>query len=205
MTEEIDPAKSRALEASKEETFNFLDRLTDRDYATEDVEIWLDEGGAHRLAKLREQHGAERDGEKADAIQDQIDELLERLKNSRYIVHLSGISSETYDAVVDAAQKEFPVEYEVSRNPLTMAAEKEIIPSEAREQFFRTHLWAKFITGVTAPNGATDNNITPEWVAVFLNRAPIAAVGRVMQKIEELRMITNWMDELQGPDFLAKS
>lgn len=197
-------AKSKAEAASQKGTFSFLDRLADRNYAEDSVEVFLDEKAGHQIRKLTLSL-AEAQPEDHEHIEAEIEAVREKARDSRYIVHLQGISTESFDAVVDAANKEFPPEYEVSRNPLTMATEREEKPNEDRDQYFRTHLWAKFIKSVEDADGNVDENITPEWVAVFIAQAPIIAQARVSVVVNELRMMTDWMDELQGEDFLAKS
>jgi len=204
--EEIDAeAKAIATEASTEENFNFLDRLAGRNYPTEDVEIYLDEAAGYLIQKLEVDASNTKDGEQADLIHKQIEYQREKAAKSRYVIHMEGISSEEYDACVDAATEQFPIETKDSRNPLTMAPESQVIENPDRDQYFRTLLWSKFIRKVTGPGGGVDSNITPEWVAVFANRAPITAVVKVSNTVDNLRMITDWMDRIQTDDFFPKS
>lgn len=209
MTNELTPeeaeAKAVAVEASKEGNFNFLDRLAGRDYPTEEVEIYIDEAAGHRIQTLEERASNEKDGKQADLIHEQIKFEKAKAEKSRYVIHLEGISVEDYDALIDEAVAQFPVEYTESRNPLTYAPEKAAVENQDREQFFRTALWAKFIRKVVGPDGGSDSNITPEWVAYFMGHAPIAATAKVAVAVEKLRMISDWMDRIQGDDFFPKS
>lgn len=200
-----DDAKAAAVEASQEGNFSFLDRLAGRDYPTEDVEIYLDEAAGHRISALRESLKAETDADKTEELIAQIEAQRDKARKSRYIVRVQGISIEDWDSTIDEANEHYPVQYEESTHPLTMAKVKNPIPSEERETFFRTHSWAKFIQSVTDADGNVDSNITPEWVAVFLNQAPIVAIAKVAVAIDKVRMTTEWMDQIQGDDFLAKS
>lgn len=196
-------AKGKAEEASTEATFSFLDRLLNRNYPTEEVVVYLDEAAGYRIQRL-EAEQARANGEQANVIQKQLDFQHEKAAASRYIVHLEGISVEEYDATIDAAQAEYPLEFEEKRNPLTFATERFAVESPQREQFFRTLLWSKFIRKVVGPDGSVDSNITPDWVAAFIAHAPVIAQLRVAQAVELLRMTTDWMDTLQDDDFLAK-
>jgi len=206
MTEiDVDTARTVAEANSKPGKFSFLDRLQDREYPTEDVEVYLDEAAGLRIHKLTQELIASNDAEQSEVLQKQIAYHSEKARKSRYTIHMQGISTESYDAVVDAAREEFPVEYRESRHPLTMALERTEIENEPREVYFRTHLWSKFIKSVEDPDGNIDDNITPEWVAVLLGHAPIIAQARIQVTLEQLRMTTAWMDEIQGEDFLAKS
>jgi hypothetical protein len=203
--EPIDIAKARAQAELTQEKFSFLDALAGREYPTQDVEIFLNEGAAHKIDRLEKDHTEAWDTEQANLIQNQIDALREKAQASRFIIHLTGIPVDEYDALVDLATEQFPLEYTESRNPLTFALEREVKNNPQREMFFRTHLWAKCITSVSAPGGEVDDNITPEWAATLLGKAPIMALGRIEIAMEELRMVSDWMDRLENEDFLAKS
>lgn len=209
MTEELSPleaeTKAIATEASKEGNFNFLDRLAGRDYPTETVEIYIDESAGYLIQKLEAQAADTKDPDQADIIHAQIEFQREKAKNSRYVVHLEGISVEDYDALVDKSVELFPVQTKETRNPLTYAPESVVIENPEREQYFRTALWAKFIRKVVGPDGGADTNISQEWVAFFMGHVPIAALVKVNEAVEKLRMVTDWMDHVQTDDFLAKS
>lgn len=206
MTEiDVETAREVAEEHSKPGKFSFLDRLQNREYPAEDVEIFLDEAAGLHIHKLTQELLASKDPEQTEIIEKQIAHYSDKARKSRYTVHMQGISTEAYDAVVDAAREEFPVEYTESRHPLTMAPERREVESESREVYFRTHLWSKFIKSVEDTDGNIDDEISPEWVGAFLGNAPIIAQARIQVALEQLRMTTSWMDEIQGEDFLAKS
>jgi hypothetical protein len=181
-----------------------MDRLAGRDYPTDEVEIYIDEAAAYRIEKLEEQASNATGGEQANIIHEQIAHQRAKAAASRYVIHLEGISSEQYDACVDAASEQFPVKTETTRNPLTFAPETVVLEDADRDQFFRTLLWSKFIRKVTGPGGGVDSNITPEWIAYFMSHAPIVAVVKVSAAIDKLRMITDWMDRIQTDDFFPK-
>ena len=193
-----------AVEQGKQGKFNFLDRLNGRNYPTETVEIFLDEEAGLAAMELQEAIAHEADGEKVNAMQAELEALGAKLAESKYTLSLRGISTEEYDATVDAAREAHPVEFRDVMNPLTFAREREVVESEAREQLFRNLLWAKYIESVTDHEGNVDDDITPELVAVFCLRAPIMAPIKVSEAVEKLRMTTAWMDELQGADFFPK-
>lgn len=202
---DIETARSIAEEHSKQGSFNFLDRLNNRNYPTEDVEIYLDEKAGHEIEKLQEKIVLATKPEIGEALQAEIDEIREQAKASRYIVHMQGISVELYDEIVDKSQEMYPLEHREYRDPLTAKLIREVVDNDDREQYFRTHLWAEFVRSVEDIDGNVDDNITPEFMAVFIGHAPIAAQVKVAAAVQSLRMVTAWMDEIQGEDFLAKS
>lgn len=205
MTDIDETAEAKAREASTPGTFSFIDRVVNRDYPTDTVEIYLNENAGLRILKLEQDRAVATDGEQANLIEKQIEAWREKAKDSRYIFHLEGISSEVYDSVVDAATENFPLEYNEFRNPLTQALVREVKDNPDREVYFRTHLWAKFIRKVEDSEGNVDDNITAEWIAVFANNAPLMAQVKIQASVDLLRMTTDWMDHIQDEDFLAKS
>lgn len=203
-------ARTIAEEASKPGKFNFLDRVTGRNYPTDEVEVYLDEAAGHRMERLRDQiistPTANEEGVKLRLeLEEQLEIERAAAAASRYVFHIEGIPVDEYDAVVIEAQKLYPLEYIESRNPLTMALERQPKESEDREQYFRVHIWAKYIRKIVDPDGNFDDNITPETVAVMQNHMPLVGIARVQLAIERLRMVSDWMDQIQGEDFLAKS
>lgn len=204
MTENATPEEA-AREASKPGNFSFLDRVTNRDYPTKALEIYLNEAGGLKIQELLNEREKATDKKAIDNIDSDLALWREKVKESRYIVHMEGISTEEYDKIVDEANEQFPVEYRESRHPLTMALERFAVENEDRDTYFRYHIWAKFIRKIEDINGNVDENITPEFIAVMSKALPIVAQIRIAQAVEELRMTTNWMDAIQGPDFFPKS
>lgn len=198
-------AERKGREASVASTFNFLDRLAGRNYPTEDVVIYLDEQAAYQSLKLSEKISRETDSDAVAKLEEELAALHEALGESKYIIHLEGISTEEYDAVIDEGIKQYPVEYDESTHPLTFAKTKTPRESEERSTYYRTHMWAKYIRSIEDNDGNVDTNITPELVAAFLNHAPVGVQYRIAEAVETLRMTTDWMDTLQSDDFFPKS
>lgn len=206
MTSENTPEEV-AQENSKPGKFSFIDRLVGRSYPTKDVEIYLDEKAGHRIQELlveRDQVGAG-DVKSLERIDADLAAWRKKAADSRYIIHMEGISVEEYDKVGDAAREQFPIEYNESRHPLTMELERTAVENDDRDTYFRTQLWSKFIRSVEDPMGAIDSDITPQFVAVMSGALPLVAMVRIQLALEELRMTTDWMDAIQDEDFLAKS
>lgn len=215
-------AKAAATDASKKGTFSFLDRVTGRNYPTDEVAIYLDEAAGYRIGEIEAELVDARElqsklvkttdkAAKAEVTKE-IAKLEEQLvankaeaEKSRFVFHLQGISTEAYDKLVDMAQAEFPLEYRETRNPLTFALEREVIDNEQREIYFRTLLWSAFIQRVVDGEGNEDADITQVWVARVMGLIPVIGQIKIQQGIEKLRMTTNWMDQIQGEDFFPKS
>lgn len=209
MTDNITDIQAHAQQvaqgASKQGKFNFLDRLAGRNYPTEDLIVFLDEGAAHKHQALSKELAETTEEAEVARLEADLAKVEEALRESAYTIHMRGISVEAYDKIVEAAQEAYPVEYRESVHPLSFTKEREVVESEERERHFRTHLWAAMIESVEASDGSIDDDITPEWVGAFLNHAPIIAQYRVSVVVESLRMTTDWMDAIQTDDFFRKS
>lgn len=203
---DTDSAREVAEAHLTQGTFSFLDHLQNREMPTDVVDIYLDEAAGHRINKLEVDRLMKAgNDEQVALINKQIEHEIESAQASRYRVHLTGITNDVYDAIIDEAEKEFPYEYRETRNPLTMRLEREVVPDEKRQTFFRVHYWAASIVKIEGPDGSVDENITPEFAAILNAKAPVIALARIQHAIDELRMASDWMDKLAGDDFLVKS
>lgn len=213
-------AKAAATEASKPGKFSFLDRLAGRNYPKDEVVVYLDEEAGYNIQDIEDELDVKRKSVKLfekdetllanvkaeiSKLEEQLEANREKAAQSRFVFHLEGIPTETYDAAIDYSQEQYPLEYREARNPVTFALERSVIENEERDQLFRTHLWAAFIRRVVDPEGNVDDNITPDWVAQLLNLLPVIGQIRIGMGVEKLRMTTDWMDKLQGEDFFPKS
>lgn len=203
----IESIKAAAEESSKPGTFNFLDRVQSRNYPEVEREIYLDEAAGLKIQHLLNEREriAPDDVEAINRNDSDLALWREKAKESRYTVRMRGISAGDYDEIVDLAQEDYPLEYREDRNPLTFKVEREIIPNEEREALFRSLHWARVIQSVEDANGNVDDNITPELVANMMKGLPLTAQLVIADGVEETRMITAWMDNIQDADFLAKS
>lgn len=213
-----DSAREAAVAASTEATFSFLDRMTGRNYPTEEVVVFMDEAGAYKRNKLQRQiaeetyllkgdtaEKAKARGKKITIMQNKLDEMTAEIAESRVVFHLEGIPTEQYDALIDDAAEQFPYEYVESRNPLTMKLEREVKENADRDVYFRSNLWAAFVRKISDASGAEDTTHTPEYMRAVMGAMPIVGVAHVQTAIEQLRMVTDWMDEIQTDDFFPKS
>ena len=207
MTDITETTKAVAEEHSKPGKFSFVDRVLGRNYPTKDVEVYLDEAAGHRIQELlnERQYISANDVDELERIDADLEKWRKKAADSRYVIHMEGISVEEYDKVVDEANEQFPLEYRESRHPLTMELERTVVPNDDRDVFFRAQMWAKFIRSVEDAEGNIDDEITPQFVGVMCRALPLIAMLRIQQGVEELRMTSDWMDAIQTEDFFPKS
>lgn len=201
-------AQELAEEVSKPGKFSFIDRLQGRNYPKDDVVVYLDEELGYRLLDV--QRRMEGDDNHTPSIPEM--KLLEKeharlsaaLRDSKYTIHLQGISNEDWDAIVDDAAEHFPYEYEETTNPFTGAKTKEVIQSQERSEYFTKMLWLKFIQSIEDSEGNVDSDISLGTISAFRKQAPFSAIARVSETIDKLRMATDWVEYVEDEDFLAK-
>lgn len=190
---------------SAQGTFSFIERLQGRNMPKRTVDVWVDEatgrtreGALLVLADLT-------DPEDVRVVEEDIARLDAILEESRATFHLTGITNERYDEIIEEADEAFPPIIEEERNPFTGQKERTVVMQPDREALVQRLVWASCIEKVVTSDGSVDENITATWVKRFIDFAPSAAITSVMTAIHELRSATNWMDSIQDSDFLAKS
>lgn len=203
-------AEQIANEASQPGTFSLLDRLRNRSYPTEDVSIYLAEDAAYIKSVYEEEAASIRiigsDEEKSaatdrlEALHAKIDEASQAIKDSEVVVTLRAISSERYDELIDEARAKFPVKYDKVMNPLTGRAQKEEIESPDRDTLFTNLFLGEVIVKATIGNDV-DDQIDALWFKEFQKYAPLDAIRVLVTKAYKMRMVTEWMDEIQNEDF----
>lgn len=197
------------------EKFSFADALRGRNHPRDIVHVPLDEDAALKYKQAKEQlrdleiqlgrgENATRIYKEKKALEKRIEELAKTLADSTYTFHLKGIFANDYDALIDRATAAYPYEYETVEVPLTGEKKKQIIPDDERATFFENLVWEAYIEYVESPTGAVDNDITLETVAVFKQMLPPSGLYEIDTKLQELRMITGWVHELQDADFFRK-
>lgn len=190
-----------ANEASKPGVFNLIERIQGRNLPTETVDIYMDEQAAYRRQRLNEAIMSEGDPEKAAALEDELDELTKKVLASKLTFTLQAITNEKNDELVDQAREEFPVEYEDSLNPMTMRKIRTELPSEKREEFYNRLFLAACIVKVSDADGNEDEDITFEKADVLFSAAPLDGIRRVLKLANDMRMVGEWMDQIQNADF----
>jgi hypothetical protein len=195
-----------AATAREPGTFSFIERLRGRNYAKDDVAIYLNEELGYKLAELKAQikDTPTLSAEELAAIQEKIDAILVELAPDKYIFHIEGISNEDYDKLVDEAAEQVPYEYEETVDPWTGKKTQEPINSDKRNEYFTNALWAKVIRKVEYADGSFDESINSEFVEMFRRLGPLNALQHVGLTIEKVRMGSEWIEYAEDEDFLVK-
>jgi hypothetical protein len=203
-----------ANEASTPGRFSLIDRLRNREYPSEDISIYLAEDAAYTRSALLEEVaeirviGTEEEKAQAqakmDALWARIDAATKAVLDSEVVISVRAISSERYDELIAQARQKFPSKYEKVTNPLTGRTAKEEIESPDRDEYFNDLFLGEVIEKATIGNDV-DDQIDATWWGEFKKLAPLDAVRVIVTKAFKMRMVTEWMDEVQHEDFSPRS
>jgi hypothetical protein len=207
----IEDAVKLAEKAKAPGTFSILNVLKERAYPKDEAKVFLDEQAAYDAAGLQQKISEL--SKSADLnVQDEIDaliakrdELVERIENSKYVFHITGISEKARSDAFDKSVEKFPIEYEESKNPFSGEVNKTEIESKERDRLFTNILWSLSIEKIVAPDGGVQENMSVEDIASLRDMLPLAAAGVVNQSIDKIRTSTALFMISVDEDFLAKS
>jgi len=163
------------------ETFDLAAVLSGIDYPEEEVHVYFNQKLGYAINRLNEAIAeAERreDSDTAKELQGDLDELLDKVKDSRYTLLIRGISEGTRRGILKNVREEFPPK----RNMLGMEEDN----LEADEAFTR-RLWSVSIVKVTDPSGAI-SLMSEELAQLLQDKAPAPAqeaINSAMAKLSD--------------------
>lgn len=206
MTDEFDPMEA-AKAASEPGTFSFIDRLLGRNYPTSKVLVYLNEQAAFErlnlVQELNDPHSV-LDPEDRVRMEDEIEALDATLLNSRYVITLQGFPPEEYDELLEEVNEQYPVEYTEYTNMFSGEKIKQEVENPERTKLLLSMLWAKSIIKIEDPRGAVDEaGLDNGTAARMRGNFPIDGRRKIDIRIQELRLASSWMDEIQDEGFLA--
>ena len=187
--------------ATPVDSFSFFDVLEERTYPEETFSVYLDEGAAYEYAKLRievDRVGIDLDSDDYDdearkaqgqEFVDRAEALKERMRKSRYVFHVKGVSD---DRIVDAKEivEERFSDKKRQRKRADGSLEK-YLPEDVQIDYVRfldAVMLSLHIQQIEAPNGKVMTAPSADEIAHFMDKAPSAAQARVRDKIHALRV-----------------
>lgn len=206
MTSEFDPMEA-AQAASEPGTFSFIDRLVGRNYPTSEVYLYLDEQAAydrlHLIGELNQPTSVLTPEDRV-RMEGEIAALEKTLLDGRYTVTLQGFPPEQYDEILEEVNEQYPIEYTEYTNMFSGEKVKNEVDNPERTKLLLSMLWAKSIVKIEDPHGAVDDAVLDNGTAARMRgNSPIDARRRIDIRIQELRLASAWMDEIQDEGFLA--
>lgn len=202
MTDEMTPEEI-AQEHSKPGKFSLIDRLRNRNMPSHVETIYLDDASAFQLLLAKEEHSTTTDKERLAELDAEIEALTARVKESAAEIHMAAITSERYDELIAETDEAYPVQYEIVENPFTGRKTRAEKSNPERDVYFN-NLYLSEVIRKAVFDGDEDTDITVAWVEQFSKIAPLDAVRKVAEQAFKLRMVVEWMDEIQNEDLSLK-
>lgn len=179
-------------EALDHKTFDLAAVLAGQEYPEDTVEVYFNEKLGFTINKVTAAIAmAERrnDAEVAEALQKDLDDLVAKVADAKYTIHLRGIDPKMKKDLLKSVHDEFPPK----RN--LFGQEEENL--EADESYTRK-LWATFITRVEDPSGAI-SLMSEELAQLLQDKAPESAQKEINRGIKSLSD-----DAVEGFAFASK-
>lgn len=203
-------AQELVEEAKAPGTFSILDAIADRAYPKIDVPVYLNEQIAYeasllndKLKDLQKKSLSDSVSAEIEKVEKELNELTEKLEESKYVFTIQGLSEGQRQDALDECHVDYPLEY-IDGTGLSIGkrVEKE---SPERDSMFTAKLWSMQVVKIVAPNGAVQQGISYEDIVQLKRALPLAAIGKINEALDKLRISTAMFMLSVDEDFLAKS
>lgn len=205
--ESVDKAKAPG-------TFKILDVLKDRGYPTAEITVHVDEQAAYRVVAIKEilskidskrsKSSSPAEAEEAKLLE-KLEEQMELVNKSAYTFHLQGISEGKREELFNRVKIKYPIEYEQQIDITNGGVKKVEKESPERDSLFTDLLWEQHIKKIVDSEGNEQVGVSYTDVREMRNNMPIAAIAKINEGIEKLRISTAVFMMEVDEDFLAKS
>lgn len=169
MTEDITP-----------KTLDLAAALSGRTFATDTVDVYLDEEAAYEVAHLNDEI------KRATILENQEDllkfeaelkDLTVRASASRLTFHVSTVPRHVRKAVLESVLKDYPNTQDAFGREVT---------SQEADDVFANRSWATYIRKIVGADGSERIQPDEEDIKIFRDNAPDTAVAAVEEGIREL-------------------
>lgn len=203
---DVDKVQEVTEAAMKPGTFSIVDAIKERAYPSDDIAVYMDEASSYKAAELSKKlESLDSTTKEYIDTQKQLDKVIEVIEKSKYVFTITGISEGKREELYELALKKFPMEYKEDKNILTGETKKVEIENAERDSLFTTLLWSAYIRKITNPEGAVQENLSPEDADELRKSLPIAVNGIINSSIQNMRAATALFMYKVDEDFLAKS
>ena len=189
------------------ETFSFFDVLSEKAYPRDIVNVYLDDAAAYDLRKIGDE-AEEMDPDNAEAINalgERLKALRQRIEASAMTFHLAGVGADRMQEAMQVANDHFEGK-KVNRKRADGSIMREL-PQEQQVAFMR---YASAVTlslhieRIVLADGRAQTAPSPDEIAAFLDKAPLAAVNTINDAVKALQVSTQDFERTLDEGFLAK-
>jgi hypothetical protein len=195
-------------------TFKIVDVLKERAYPTSQVTVHIDEESAYRAAAIKDElsridsarsKSKSASSEKEAGLLEKLEEQTELLKKSAYTFYLRGISEGKRDELFRRVKVKYPIEYDQQIDIVSGGMKKVEKDSPERDSLFTDLLWEHHIQKIVDPDGNEQVGVSYTEVKEMRQNMPVAAIARINEAIEKMRISSAVFMMEVDEDFLAKS
>jgi len=205
-------------EAKEPKSFNIINVLQERAYPKTSVEVVLDEDNSYRASMVKEKiealekkigtkNPSVSQRETIEKLTEELENLIEKLSQSKYVFHIRGISEGKREKLIADATKKYPVEYEKGAELsalLGSGSEPREKPLPERDQLFTDFLWQHQIEKIVDPDGNEQTGLGYSDIRALRDNLPLSSAAKINRSIEKIRSATALFMMETGEDFLAK-
>jgi hypothetical protein len=205
-------------EAKDSKVFNIVNILQERSYPKQVIEIFLDEENSYKASMVKQQleeldkkTGTKgvtaQQKEKRDSLIAEFELLSEKISESKYSFHISGISEGRREKLIAEATKKYPIEYEKSAELSALLGSSNGPQEKAspqRDQLFTDFLWREQIQKIVDPDGNEQSDLAYGDIRSLRENLPLSSSAKINNAIEKIRTATAVFMMETGEDFLAK-
>lgn len=186
------------------DVFDFLDVLSERSFPKDVVSIYLNAEAAYEASRARKAFGDASDKASETEAKKLFKKYQDEVKKSEYKFHLTGVSIERIEELVELAKEKFPIETK-TRKTASGALEQYEIPNLQRDEYlsFLT-LWVH-VESIEAPDGRIQVAPDSETIIKFIKGAPASQVERFANAVRDIQINSRAFEDAIDDDFLAKS
>jgi hypothetical protein len=133
------------------------------------------------------------------------DVFVEEMNKSKYVFTMVGISEGRREDLLKEAMDEYPMEYRDENNVFTNERKQVEVENPERDRMFTNLLWRDYVMKITSPDGDIQEGLTISEIEELRRSLPIAAIGKINESLEKLRVASAMFMMNTDEDFLAKS
>ena len=199
MSEEIETMNEGDLVVPAPADFSMFDMLEGVEYPEDEVTVALNEKAAHQLAAVMAEIARyqvdhptpdDRKQEDIDAFEKRVETIKRNIEKSRMTFYLKGIPDDILTTAADVAEEKFEDlkkdAIDAQGNPI------KVLPQGEKLRFMRymnAVTYSMFIQKlVRHSDGAVHAAPSADEIAAFMDKAPDAAKGKLVEKIQRLRV-----------------
>lgn len=180
-------------EAQKKGKFSLADAIKGTAYPEKSVDVYVDAASAYEFGQLSERvKGLDPEAPEYEAAMKQLEELSEKIKDSKITFHMRGVGQGVVEAANKAADEKHPT--------------KDGVDDPEWIKYYLCYLIAENIYKVTDKDGNEDTTkFSADDIVTLRNAVPIDSWEVLVDTMQKLTLASSYFDAVTDAGFLPKS